>query len=239
MPFNSHVTAKVFKIFLIWVYLFSFELEVFLDADLLVTYTGGDAYILEKFSFSSWSKIFFIFAKSMVFSTFLNCKSFFNSWKMSVFSLVTSYHLYACLNFFFSSFTIISGKSFIYFYGGKSLIYFYHSYFTCSTSRFVVFFYTFLIPNVVTIHINSFTLLVPRKLLGLFFIFSVTSWQSLLLLCDTCKSVAPLSTFWTLLWTFYLELLPDFSLTFFHFLDLLTSNFFQSLIILKVCNQIL
>lgn len=101
MPFNSHVTAKVFKIFLIWVYLFSFELEVFLDADLLVTYTGGDAYILEKFSFSSWSKIFFIFAKSMVFSTFLNCKSFFNSWKMSVFSLVTSYHLYACLNFFF------------------------------------------------------------------------------------------------------------------------------------------
>ena len=231
MPFNSHVTAKVFKIFLIWVYLFSFELEVFLDADLLVTYTGGDAYILEKFSFSSWSKIFFIFAKSMVFSTFLNCKSFFNSWKMSVFSLVTSYHLYACLNFFFPVLRLSVVKVSFTFTVVKVWFTF--------TSRFVVFFYTFLIPNVVTIHINSFTLLVPRKLLGLFFIFSVTSWQSLLLLCDTCKSVAPLSTFWTLLWTFYLELLPDFSLTFFHFLDLLTSNFFQSLIILKVCNQIL
>ena len=48
--FRSNVLSEIF--------------DVFIDKELLVTLTGGDVCILEEFSFSSWSKIFFIFVKS-------------------------------------------------------------------------------------------------------------------------------------------------------------------------------
>ena len=88
---------------------FSEIFNVFIDQELLVTLTGGDVCNLEESSFSSWSKIFFIYVKSIILSIIWMNISFF-----SVFSLeneIFLHPIYVALYIFL-----------IYYWIGKKLL---------------------------------------------------------------------------------------------------------------------